>query len=152
TDVHTAFNEGTVGISACGFAHNATFSSEAVLWSHPYADLLNQWPLFAGDQADEFATFLDGQLTAGDGAPVLQDVLKGRYHPHKRLLDHTARMIRREPTYVLLDEQKVAFNDILGRARDRQLSAEQTAFLIRGGPGTGKSVIAVNLVAELSGD
>src|SRR5207244_9935221 len=49
-----------------------------------------------------------------------------------------------------LDEQQVAFNDIVGRVRDRQRTTEQTVFLIRGGPGTGKSVIAVNLLAELS--
>ncbi len=61
-------------------------------------------------------------------------------------------MIRREPAYTLLDEQQVAFNHILGRVRDRQRSSEQTVFLIKGGPGTGKSVIAVNLLAELSAE
>jgi DUF2075 family protein len=101
---------------------------------------------------DEFANFLDIQLAGGDGKPVLEQILKGRYRPHKRLLDHTARVIKREPTYVLLDEQQVAFNHMLGRVRDRQASSEQSAFLIRGGPGTGKSVIAVNLLAELASD
>jgi uncharacterized protein len=61
-------------------------------------------------------------------------------------------MIRREPVFTLLDEQQVAFNDIVGRVRERERSAEQTVFLIHGGPGTGKSVIAVNLLAELSAD
>ena len=151
-DVHTTFSEGAVGMSSCAFAHNARFDPEAEFWDGSHQALLDRWPLFAGDQVDEFSNFLDGQLSAGDGQPVLEQVLKGRYRPHKRLLDHTARVIRREPTYVLLDEQQVAFNHILGRVRDREASSEQSAFLIRGGPGTGKSLIAVNLLAELSGD
>jgi len=117
-----------------------------------FAPLLAQFPSYAGDQSDQLADFLVGHLAAGDGGTILDEVLKGKYRPHKRLLEHTARMIKREPAYTLLDEQQVAFNDILGRVRGRERSSEQTAFLIRGGPGTGKSVIAVNLLAELSAE
>ena len=151
-DVHTTFSEGSVGMSSCAYAHNAQFDPDEELWSDAHRPLLDRWPLFAGDQVDEFAEFLNAQLVAGDGQPVLEQVLKGRYRPHKRLLEHTARVIRREPTYVLLDEQQVAFNHILGRVRDREASTEQSVFLVNGGPGTGKSVIAVNLLAELSGE
>ena len=151
-DVHTAFNGGDVGLTACGFAHNSRFDQEAELWSETHSRLLERWPLFAGDQVDQFADYLNTQLVNGDGRPVLEEVLKGRYRPHKRLLDHTARIIRREPAYVLLDEQQVAFNDIIGRVRERQASSEQSVFVVKGGPGTGKSVIAVNLVAELSAE
>lgn len=151
-DVHTVFSEGAVGLSSCAFAHNETYEPASELWASAHQPLLDRWPLFAGDQTDQFADFLNGQLSAGDGRVVLEEVLKGRYRPHRRLLEHTARVIRREPTYVLLDEQQVAFNHIFGKVRDREASTEQSVFVIRGGPGTGKSVIAVNLLAELSGD
>ena len=52
--------------------------------------------------------------------------------------------------FVLLDEQQVVFNHVLSKVRARGLSTEQSVFLIHGGPGTGKSVIAVNLLAELA--
>lgn len=151
-DVHTTFSEGTVGLSACGYAHNANRDEEGELWSDRHSELLDRWPLFAGDQSDDFADFLTAQLSGGDGRPILDEVLKGRYRPHKRLLQHTAAVIKREPAYVLLDEQQVTLNHILGRVRDRGASTDQSVFLIQGGPGTGKSVIAVNLLAELSGD
>ena len=35
-------------------------------------------------------------------------------------------------------------NPVLTKVRQRQRAKEQTVFLIRGGPGTGKSVVAVN--------
>jgi uncharacterized protein len=151
-DVHTTFSEGEVGLSSCAYAHNENYEATNEFWADSHTAILERWPLFAGDQVDEFATFLDHQLSTGEGRAVLEEVLKGRYRPHKRLLEHTARVIKREPTYVLLDEQQVAFNHILGKVRDRQAATEQSVFLIQGGPGTGKSVLAVNLLAELSGD
>ena len=149
-DVHTTFSDGSVGLSACGYLHNLSANASGPLFDERFRDLTERHPPFIGEQADELATFLTDHLAAGDGLTVLDEVLKGRYHPHKRLLEHTARVIRHEPAFVLLDEQQVTFNHIVGRVRDRQASTDQTVFLIRGGPGTGKSVIAVNLLAELS--
>ena len=54
------------------------------------------------------------------------------------------------PTFVLLDEQLVAYNAILDAVRDAGQNQQHVVFLIEGGPGTGKSVIALNLVAELA--
>jgi DUF2075 family protein len=149
-DVHTTFSDGSVGLGACAFLHNMQFRPASLLFDEKFGSLLAEAPSFTGDQSDQLAQYLTDRLAGGDGGPVLDEILKGRYRPHKRLLEHTARVIRREPAFTLLDEQQVAFNDILGRVRDRQRSSEHTAFLIRGGPGTGKSVIAVNLLAELS--
>jgi len=70
--------------------------------------------------------------------------------PPKRLLDHVARVIRREPVFTLLDEQPVAFNAIMDAVGAAGHNQQSVAFLVKGGPGTGKSVIAVNLIAELS--
>ncbi len=39
------------------------------------------------------------------------------FRPHKRLLDHVARVIRNEPAFMLLDEQLVAYNAILDAVR-----------------------------------
>lgn len=151
-DVHTSFSEGSVSLSACSYLHNMAYDPAGEILAAKHHKLTARFPVYVGDQVDLFSEFLTGQLSAGDGGPVLDEVLKGRYRPHKRLLDHTARVIRREPAYTLLDEQQVAFNHILGKVRNRQLSSEQSVFLIRGGPGTGKSVIAVNLLAELSAE
>jgi DUF2075 family protein len=149
-DVHTTFSEGNVLLSACSFLHNMQFVPASAIFDGRFGSLLEQYPTYTGDQTDRLADYLSDRLPYGDDGLVLDQVLKGRYHPHKRLLEHTARVIRNEPAFTLLDEQQVTFNDVVGRVRDRQRSAQQTVFVIRGGPGTGKSVIAVNLLAELS--
>jgi DUF2075 family protein len=150
-DVHTTFSEGRLGLAACGYMHNMR-DTDSLLFDATFRTLLAQYPLFTGGDMDELATFLSGRLMGGDGVALLEEVLKGKYRPHKRLLSHVSRMIANEPSYVLLDEQQVVMNHIVGRVRDRQASTERSAFLIRGGPGTGKSVIAVNLVGALAGD
>ncbi len=149
-DVHTVFSNALVGLQACSYLHNLVYGESGELFDQRHNHLLAANPLFAGDQVDGLAGFLDANVGAGRGGPVLDQILTGGYRPHKRLLDHTARVIRNEPAYVLLDEQQVVFNTILARVRARQLGSTPTVFLVKGGPGTGKSVLAVNLVAELS--
>jgi hypothetical protein len=151
-DVHTAFSDGDVGLSACSYLHNATHDDGSELLAPRHAELLGRYPLFTGDRVSELVDLLDAQVGSGGGGPVLEHVLRGRYRPHKRLLEHTARVLKREPAYVLLDDQQLVFNDVLAQVRRRNLSSARTTFLIRGGPGTGKSLIALNLLAELSAD
>jgi hypothetical protein len=149
-DTHTAFWPGGVRLEACSWLHNMRRADAGVLFADDFEKLIALNPTFTGDSVMALEDFLTSCLEEGDGLPVMETVLKGSFKPSKRLLDRVARMIRAEQAYVLLDEQKVAFNDILATVRASRLDDERTVFLIRGGPGTGKSVIAVNLVGELA--
>lgn len=149
-DTHTAFSEGEVGLQGCAYLHNMRYDPVSEMFDARHLDLLTVNPVFTGDKTTDLADYLQLHLGEGQGIPVLETVLAGRYRPHKKLLEHTARMIQGEPTYILLDEQRVAFNSVLARVAEATRTGEKVVFLIRGGPGTGKSVIALNLVAELS--
>jgi len=54
--------------------------------------------------------------------------------------------------YVLLDEQLVVFETVLAIARSGLDSQGRTVLIVKGGPGTGKSVIALNLMSRLLRD
>ncbi|MFM8304826.1 MAG: DUF2075 domain-containing protein [Actinomycetota bacterium] len=149
-DVHSAFSEGAVALKSCAFLHNMRAAGAEHLADPKFAALVQRSPVFTGEQVDDLVGFLDGNLGRGGGHEVLETVLRGGYRPHKRLLDHVARMIGNDPMFVLLDDQQVAFNAVLSKVRTRQLAAEPSVILVKGGPGTGKSVLAVNLVAELA--
>ena len=65
-------------------------------------------------------------------------------------MEQTAQVIKGQSPYVLLDEQRVAYEKILlASRRSLNRKAARTAIIIEGGPGTGKSVIALNVMAEL---
>jgi uncharacterized protein len=151
-DTHPAFtNDPPIALDACAYLHYAQHDPASPLYHADFATLLATNPAFAGDQFDALASFLDQRVAGPDeGNEILERVAATAFKPHKRLLDHVARVIRNEPAFTLLDEQLVAYNAILdavGRAGENK---QDTIFLIEGGPGTGKSVIALNLVAEFA--
>lgn len=150
-DTHPAFSDGGVTLDGCAFLHNATFDPNAPVFDASFSSWMERYPAFAGDQADGLASFLDGCVGGPDDGSILDRVAVTTFRPHKRLMDHVARVIRHEPAFVLLDEQQVAFNAIMDQVGAAGQNEQPLAFLVKGGPGTGKSVIAVNLVAELSG-
>jgi len=115
-----------------------------------FHDLLSQVPLFAGDQTHEFGEFLRQRLGSGDGLETLKLVVASKYKASKKLLDHVSEVINGRSEYVLLDEQQVVFNAIRGILRGGYHHKQKTVVLVKGGPGTGKTIIALNLMAELS--
>lgn len=149
-DTHDTFHDGEVHLNACAFLHDFIFDQHSELLSKRHANILGVYPLFAGDRVTDLVRFLDDHLGGGHGLGVLRAVRTGRYRPNKKLMEHTAEMIRGEPTYVLLDEQQVVFKSILAKVAETHDTGTEAAFVIRGGPGTGKSVLALNLVAELA--
>lgn len=82
--------------------------------------------------------------------PVLSRVQQSKFRPSKKLLDHVSKMIKEKPEYVLLDEQLVAYDAVFAAVKKGFHDKHKTVILINGGPGTGKSVIAINLMADLS--
>ncbi len=150
-DTHPAFTEGGVSLDACAYLHYATHDPASPLYGKDFAALLATNPSFSGDETDQLATYLDNRVAGPDeGGAILERVANSAFRPHKRLLDHVARVIRNEPVFTLLDEQQVAYNAIMDSVRSAGQNQHKVAFIVAGGPGTGKSVLAVNLVAELA--
>jgi DUF2075 family protein len=60
-------------------------------------------------------------------------------------------MLQGHPEFVLLDEQKTAYETILRNSRDVQKGGKKV-LIVKGGPGTGKSVISINALATLTAE
>ncbi|MBI3890351.1 MAG: DUF2075 domain-containing protein [Candidatus Wallbacteria bacterium] len=150
-DTHPAFSEGEIELNACSYLHNAQRDPSSPLYADDFEALLALNPMFTGTDVNKFASFLEEHVVgADDDNRILEKVAATAFHPHKRLLDYVARVIQNDPVFTLLDEQLVAFNAIMDSVKSAGQNKQQVVFLVQGGPGTGKSVIAVNLVAELS--
>lgn len=149
-DTHTAFWEGDspVSLSSCAFLHNYEPLIDDALLAPKFADLLRRHPSFLARDFDELGSYLRRRLDGGAGEAVLRRIEDGKYRPSKKLMEHVARVIKGKPQYVLLDEQLVVYESVLSAAL-RGAESRKEAILVRGGPGTGKSVIAINLVSDL---
>ena len=151
-DVHGVFTKGEVGLRSCAYLHNLTFDPESEIYNPRHATLLAHAPAFSGDQQSQLVGYLQSQVECGNGQRVLDAVLASKYAPSKKLLEHTSRVITDQTAYVLLDEQQVVFSKVVAEVQEAaRRPRKKTVFIVRGGPGTGKSVIALHLVGALTG-
>lgn len=150
-DTHTSFHEtgGGVGLDACAYLHNYSFGAEDTLLSEKFADSRRRSPVFSADDVTRFSGFLKDRLSGGNGLEVLTKVEESRFRPSKKLMDHVGTTIRGHSEYVLLDEQLIAYDRIFAAAKAGFHNKRKSTIIVRGGPGTGKSVIAINVMADL---
>jgi DUF2075 family protein/predicted kinase len=149
-DTNSAFSEAeSVVLEACSWLHNMHPEAAVVLRDPKFDRWLSATPMFIANDADRFSKYLKDRLQRGNGLSVLERVTSGRYGPSKKLMEHTAAIIKGEPVYTLLDEQIVAYDAVLSIARRALKKSGHSIVIIRGGPGTGKSVLALNVMATL---
>ena len=150
-DTHTAFYEdpSPVNLNACTYLHNYTFDPKDVIFNDKFTPSLERFPLFTADDVERMIQYLKTKLLKGQGIDVLNRVEKSKYRPCKKLMDHVGNLIRNKKEYVLLDEQLIVYDTVLAFARKGFHDKKKTSIIIKGGPGTGKSVIAINLMADL---
>ena len=116
-DFNPVFSSGDVTLSACSYLHNWSFDARSEFFSSRHSSAIARYPLFAGDQTTGLATFMTSRVDRGGGSEVLQTVLQSKYKASKKLMEHVAGVIAGRPEYVLLDEQLVVFETVLGIAR-----------------------------------
>jgi hypothetical protein len=145
------YEDPAVPLHPCAWLHNFQRDVDSTLLDlDKFGMVLSEAPLFAASDAALFSQYLSERLEAGNGAPVLERIVKSRFAPSKKLMEHTAAVIKGHPVYVLLDEQRVAYERILLAARrSTRFNGKRAVILVEGGPGTGKSVIALNVMAGL---
>ena len=149
-DMHESFHgDDPVRLSACAYLHNYNPVTDDAILAPRFDDIRGIAPLYTADAVPRLVEFLGQRLEGGDGMPVLDRIEKSCFRPAKRLLDHVAGVIGREPRFVLLDEQQVVFSRVLAQVRAGLDHHLKHVFLIHGGPGTGKSVLAINLMSEI---
>jgi DUF2075 family protein len=152
TDCHTAFQgKDAITAHACSYLHNYNPVKDDPLFSAQFGEQLSRFPVFTADHVRELSTFLDERIHGADSGAIAAAVEQSKYCPSKKLLDHIAKLIKGKPEYVLLDEQLVVYDKVVEAANKGLKGKTKVAIIVRGGPGTGKSVIAMNLLGDLSG-
>lgn len=144
------FEENPVSLHACSYIHNYVPVKQDALFDVQYSSYVKSYPVFCERDVDDLSTFLKRKLELGNGMPVLQRIQESKYGPSKRLLDNVAKVVKENSRYILLDEQLLAFDKVMELVKQGSLQDRKSVVIINGGPGTGKSVIAINLIAELS--
>ncbi|WP_447593207.1 DNA/RNA helicase domain-containing protein [Stenotrophomonas rhizophila] len=147
------FNEavynGELQLHPCAYLHN--YARDSVIESPHYQPYIQRAPLFLKGTADlEGLRRFIGQYTSkGNGIPVLAELESGRIRPSKALADEVHRLLSGNNAFALLDEQKHVFEAVKAACAQAHADRKPRVVIVEGGPGTGKSVVAVNLLATL---
>jgi hypothetical protein len=150
-DCHTAFQgDERVDVHACSYLHNYNPITDDPLFSSQFSDQIAKCPVFTADDVPKFTSFLDQWIRVGDAGTIAAKVEQSKYCASKKLLDHVAQLIKGMPEYILLDEQLVVYDKVMQAAEEGVKGKKKVVIIVRGGPGTGKSVVAMNLLGDLS--
>jgi hypothetical protein len=147
---HSAFSDGGCMLSGCAFLHAMSERSSMALLRDPviFGSMPTDHPIFFQRESRLLATWLAERLCGGDGAAAADAIENGVVRPSEKLLDMVVQAIQGTFEWKLLDEQRRAFIIILTAVEIARASGEKTVVIVRGGPGTGKSVLAVQLLAH----
>lgn len=131
---------------SCAFLHNYTKGNPEPLLDPIYQKSLNDSELFFKEDQAKLELFIQKYVGRGKGMEILYKIESGNIRPSKKLVDHVVGLFKGNPEFVLLGDQKVAYET----AKHIAVNAKRkTTVIINGGPGTGKSVISMNLLGGL---
>ena len=149
-DYNASVQDCNVTISPCACLHNYIRHENDPLDAQQYRDYLTDAPAFTKGQLFNLRDFIKKSIRTGDRREVLYLVEKGKIRPSKSLQNSIASMLKGNREFVMIDDQKVVYEEILRLSESCMKDFRKRTIIVRGGPGTGKTVVAVNLLAELT--
>ncbi len=151
SDYNQAVQDGSIHLSPCAFLHNYRRQpSHDPLDEDQYKTYLADAPAFTSGQVGDMRDFIKNRIVRGDDKDLLYSVENGRIRPSKSLQDDIANMLKGNPEFVMLDEQKVVYEDVLEASKLSMQDGKKRVIIVKGGPGTGKTVVAINLLSKLT--
>ena len=142
-----------ISLVPCAYLHNYYPEYKSVLSDSIYREWYSAAPFFVRNETDEFSAFIKKFVTKKSAnGDLLYLIENGRIRPTKSLQDALTSMLKGVLEFMLLDEQAVCYDMCLRTMLQCLKDRKKRTVVIQGGPGTGKSVLAVNLLVKLIND
>lgn len=139
-----------IHLSPCAYLHNyeQTDGQDPLFLPH-FREFIDQAPVFCRGDAKKLQRFIKQFIRTGDKKETLVHIEHGDIRPSKSLQDALLAMMQGKREFMLIDEQEVVFQRILSYARMCAIDRRKRTIIVKGGPGTGKTVVAINLLVQL---
>lgn len=146
-DYNETVQEDDVRLQPCAYLHNLDVGD--AINDARYREHTDKAPVFLSSDTQRLATFLDRFVRSGDRDKLLYRIEHGRIRPSKGLTDALVGMLQGKTEFLMIDDQKSVYETSVDLAH-RAATGPRQVLIVTGGPGTGKSVVAVNLLVELT--
>ncbi len=136
-----------ITLNPCAYLHN--YTDNGVLTNNRYEYYTSKAPVFMKSDKIKLREFIKKHIQLGDENQVMYRIENGKIKPSKSLADSLVNMLKHnKEEFIMLDDQKIVFETALSGARKSD-DQNKNVLIVSGGPGTGKSVIAINLLVNL---
>lgn len=139
--------EQAVEISPCAYLHN--YNPDGMIDGPLYQEYVAKAPVFLKKDAARLQDYILRHIRYSSPDDIIWKIDNGRLSPSKQLADSLASLLKGNEEFVMLDDQKVVYETAIHLAKKAQEGKKQV-LIVEGGPGTGKSVLAVNLLVNLT--
>jgi uncharacterized protein len=143
-------NPPTLVLFSCSYCHNYKRNEGDGLFNPIYQPLIDEFPVFTKEDVHQLANRIKDLLSKGKGFEIFNRFMQSPIRPSIKLLEKVSKVIKNEAVFSLLSEQLEAKNVIWSKVRKAEKSKKKSVIIVHGGPGTGKSVIAINVLAEVA--
>ncbi len=149
-DYNQSVQDSKIKLSPCAYLHNYIRKENDPLDASQYKIYLDDAPAFTKGEVSKLREFIKKCIRKGDNREILYQIDHGKIRPSKSLQNAITGMLKGNKEFTLLDEQKVIYEQILKWAEQSLKNEKKRTIIVEGGPGTGKTVLAINLLAKLT--
>ncbi|HEY1074754.1 MAG TPA: DUF2075 domain-containing protein [Patescibacteria group bacterium] len=146
-DYNEAIETHDVHLVPCAYLHN--YEPDNNIRNDFYKDYLDKAPVFLRPDGRKLRDFIKQFVKYGDKNDILYQIDNGRIRPSKNLADSLSALMQGKKEFALIDDQKLVYETALNLS-DIASENNKQVLIVEGGPGTGKSVVAINLLVELT--
>lgn len=138
-----------IKLKPCAYLHNYLIQENDPLTDPHYIEHIEKAPVFRKGEMEKLRSYIKKYVKCGDKNNIIFKIDNGRIKPSKSLQDSMANMLQGNAEFIMIDDQKVVYEQILHYAKSCISTNEKGVFIVQGGPGTGKSVLAINLLVQM---
>lgn len=144
-----SIRENQVALVPCAYLHNFKEANRGNICHNLYKDVLNESPVFLQNDGTKLENFISKYIAHKAKRDLFSIVENGKLKPSKSLQDAVGSVLEGKEEFEMIDEQQVAYATVLKLVELSLDSDKKSTVIVQGGPGTGKSVIAINLLAKI---
>lgn len=143
----TVYTE-NIQLNPCAYLHNYD-KDDGVLNNEFYMDYTKKAPIFLRHDVFKLRNFIKQFVKYWDNRQIMYRIDHGRIKPSKHLADSMASMLKGNREFIMIDDQKVVYENAIALAKHSDIN-NKNVLIVEGWPWTGKSVVAINLLVELT--
>lgn len=151
-DYNETVQDKQIDLHPCAYLHNYLAVTPPTLLSDNYKYYLEKAPAFIKGDVEKLRDFINKYIQYGDDKETLYMIENGKIRPSKSLQDSLSSMLNGNEEFIMIDDQKIVYETALDMARKSYEDGHKRVLIVKGGPGTGKSVLAINILVKLTNE